>query len=150
MRWILKILVPLLFLAGTDAISADPDRKTTLSLGVTGSAPADPSRNPAAILGSADSQALVLAIAERPHSRAEIEAAISGQDFTVDDMVAGEPAVRVDFTFDSHGIPFVGRRIYVVHNNRMFEIGLQGRETTLPLFQAVLDSITFPAGPCEH
>jgi DNA-binding MarR family transcriptional regulator len=30
----------------------------------------------------------VLAIAERPHSRAEIEAAISGQDFTVDDMVA--------------------------------------------------------------
>jgi len=88
MRWILTILVPLLFLVGTDAISADPDRKTTLSLGVTGSAPADPSRNPAAILGSADTQALVLAIAERPHSRAEIEAAISGQDFTVDDMVA--------------------------------------------------------------
>jgi DNA-binding MarR family transcriptional regulator len=88
MRWILKILVPLLLLTGTDAISADPDGKTTLSVGVTGSAPADPSRNPVAILRSADTQALVLAIAERPHSRAEIEAAISGQDFTVDDMVA--------------------------------------------------------------
>jgi hypothetical protein len=71
-------------------------------------------------------------------------------DAPVDDSLAGEPAVRVNFTFDSHGVPFVGRRIYVIHNNRMFEIGFQGRESTLPLFEAVLDSITFPAGPCEH
>lgn len=71
-------------------------------------------------------------------------------DAPVDDKVAGEPAARVDFTFDSHGVPFVGRRIYVVNNNRMFEIGLQGRETTVPLFEAVLNSITFPPGPCEH
>jgi len=30
----------------------------------------------------------MLAIAQRPHSRTEVEAAISGQDFGVDDMVA--------------------------------------------------------------
>ena len=88
MRWILKILVPLLLLVGADAISADADGKTTLSVGVTGSSPADPSRNPAEILRSADTQDLVLAIAERPHRREEIEAAITGQDFTVEDMVA--------------------------------------------------------------
>ena len=88
MRWILTILFPVLLLTGADAISADGDGKTTLSVGVTGSSPADPSRNPAEILRSAEAQALVLAIAERPHSRAEIEAAISGQDFTVEDMVA--------------------------------------------------------------
>ena len=62
----------------------------------------------------------------------------------------GKPTVSVHFTFDSHGVPFVGRRIYTIHNNRMFEIGFQGRESTLPLFDAVLNSITFPAGPCEH
>jgi DNA-binding MarR family transcriptional regulator len=88
MRWILTILVPVLLLAGIDATSADVDDTPTLSVGVTGSSPAEPSRNPTEILRSAETQALVLAIAERPHSRAEIEAAISGQDFTVDDMVA--------------------------------------------------------------
>ena len=88
MRWILTVLVPVLLLAGADAISADADDTPPLSVGITGSSPAEPSRNPAEILRSAKTQNLVLAIAERPHSRAEIEAAISGQDFTVDDMVA--------------------------------------------------------------
>ncbi len=88
MRWTLTILVPVLLLSGADVTWADTDGKPPLSVGVTGSAPSEPSRNPAEILRSAEIQALVLAIAERPHSRAEIEAAISGQDFTVDDMVA--------------------------------------------------------------
>ena len=88
MRWILTILAPVLFFAGADAISADADGKPPLSIGVTGSSPPDPSRDPGEILRSVQTQVLMLAIAERPHSRAEIEAAISGQDFTVDDMVA--------------------------------------------------------------
>ena len=88
MRWILKTLIPLLFLAGADAISVDENGAPLLSVGVTGSSPSEPSRNPTEILRSSDTQALVLAIAERPHSRPEIEAAISGHDFTVDDMVA--------------------------------------------------------------
>ena len=88
MRWILTVLVLVLLLTGTDRVSADADRKAPLSVGVTGSAPAEPSRNPGEILRSAETQYLMLAIAERPHSRAEIEAAIAGQDFSVDDMVA--------------------------------------------------------------
>ena len=88
MRWALTILVPVLILSGADLTSADVDGKPPLSVGVTGSTPAEPSHNPTVILRSAEIQALVLAIAERPQSRAEIEAAISGQDFTVDDMVA--------------------------------------------------------------
>ncbi len=71
-------------------------------------------------------------------------------DAPVDDELAGEPAVRVNFTFDSYRVPFIGRRIYTINNNRMFEIGFQGTEANLPLFEAVLESITFPAGPCEH
>ena len=52
--------------------------------------------------------------------------------------------------FDAHGTPFLGRRIYVIHNNRMFELGFQGREENLPLFERVAESIGYPAGPCEH
>jgi hypothetical protein len=88
MPWILTFLVPLLLFASPYAVSGDLDEKSPLSVGVTGSSPAEPSRNPVHILRSVETQNLVLAIAERPHSRAEIEAAISGQGFTVDDMVA--------------------------------------------------------------
>jgi len=88
MRWILTILSSMLLLAGADAKSADVDGKPPLSVGVTGSVPAESIRNPAEILRSGETQRLMLAIAQRPHSRAEVEAAISGQDFGVDDMVA--------------------------------------------------------------
>jgi hypothetical protein len=64
--------------------------------------------------------------------------------------LAGEPAILVRFTFNGHGIPMIGIRIYAVQNNRLFEVGFQGRETTLPLFKAVVDSISFPPGSCEH
>jgi hypothetical protein len=64
--------------------------------------------------------------------------------------LAGEPIVEVHFRFESHGDFFVGRRIYLVHNNRMFELGYQGREENLPLFERILESVNFPAGPCEH
>ena len=44
----------------------------------------------------------------------------------------------------------VGRRVYVVKNNRMFEFGFQGLQENLALFEKVLDSVTFPPGACEH
>lgn len=88
MRWILAILLSMLFLASADATSADVGSKPPLSVGVTGSVPAESLRDPTEILRSAETQRLMLAIAQRPHSRTEVEAAISGQDFGVDDMVA--------------------------------------------------------------
>jgi len=64
--------------------------------------------------------------------------------------LADVPAVVVKFTFDSHRMPLIGRRIYAIKNNRMFEVGYQGLEENLPLFERVVDSITFPPGRCEH
>ena len=65
-------------------------------------------------------------------------------------QLAGEPIVTVNFTFQPRDVPFLGRRIYVLKNNRMFELGYQGREENLPLFERILATITFPPGPCEH
>jgi hypothetical protein len=67
-----------------------------------------------------------------------------------DGEVAGEPAIDVKFSFNGHGSKMLGRRIYVVENNRMFELGFQGLPENLPLFEAIVDSITFPPGSCEH
>jgi len=64
--------------------------------------------------------------------------------------VAGERALVVNFTFQGHGTPMVGRRVYLVKNNRMFEFGFQGLQENLALFEKVLDSVTFPPGACEH
>jgi hypothetical protein len=71
-------------------------------------------------------------------------------DDPVEGEVGGEPAVIVNFTFEGHGTPMVGRRVYVVRNNRMFEAGFQGLAANLPMFEAVLESVTFPPGGCEH
>lgn len=72
----------------------------------------------------------------------------------VDEPVAGElngdPALVVKFTFNGHGTPMVGRRVYVAKNNRMFEFGFQGHPTNLRVFEAILDTVTFPPGTCEH
>jgi len=64
--------------------------------------------------------------------------------------VAGERAVLVDFVFEPRGERFVGRRVYVIRNNRMFELGYQGLEENLPLFGRIVDSVAFPTGRCEH
>ncbi len=64
--------------------------------------------------------------------------------------VDGEPALVVGFTFQGHGTPMVGRRVYAVKNNRMFEFGFQGLQENLALFEKVLASVTFPPGACEH
>jgi hypothetical protein len=71
-------------------------------------------------------------------------------DAPVEGSVAGEPAVIVKFSFNGHGSPMVGRRVYTVKNNRMFEIGFQGLQEHLPLFDGIVASITFPPGSCEH
>ncbi len=71
-------------------------------------------------------------------------------DEPVPGEVAGERALVVGFTFQGHGTPMVGRRVYVVKNNRMFEFGFQGLQGNLALFEKVLDSVTFPPGACEH
>ena len=68
----------------------------------------------------------------------------------VEGELAGEQAVIVSFHFNGHGSPMLGRRIYLIENNRMFEIGFQGLKENLPLFESILASITFPPGPCEH
>lgn len=71
-------------------------------------------------------------------------------DEPVSGEVAGERALVVNFTFQGHGTPMVGRRVYVVKNNRMFEFGFQGLQGNLALFEKVLDSVIFPPGVCEH
>jgi hypothetical protein len=73
-------------LATTAHLSAQ--NELPLDVGITGSTPTDPRRNPTEILGSPEVQRLVLAIAERPHTRAEVGAAVAGRFFGVDDMVA--------------------------------------------------------------
>jgi hypothetical protein len=71
-------------------------------------------------------------------------------DQPVPGELAGEPALIVNFTFKGHGTPMVGRRVYVVKNNRMFELGFQGLPENLELFERILDSVSFPPGTCEH
>jgi hypothetical protein len=71
-------------------------------------------------------------------------------DEPVSGEVAGQPALIVSFTFKGHGTPMIGRRVYVVKNNRMFELGFQGLPKNLGVFERILDSVTFPPGTCKH
>jgi hypothetical protein len=64
--------------------------------------------------------------------------------------VAGEPAVRRDYTFEHRGHTFTGREIFVMHNNRLFVAAFHGLDENLPLFDDMVASIVFPAGECEH
>ncbi len=88
MSWRYLRCFVVLFLAVSGVATSSSEDSGPLSVGITGSAPSDPTRNPTAMLRSPEVQRLVLSIAERPHSRAEVEAAIAGQFFTIDDMVA--------------------------------------------------------------
>ncbi|MGA1824214.1 MAG: hypothetical protein ACMUIP_06065 [bacterium] len=65
-------------------------------------------------------------------------------------ILADLPTVSVDFTFKAHGSVLIGRRIYLVKNNRMFEFGYQGLKKNLPLFERILESVSFPPGICVH
>ena len=91
MRWILSILAMTPVIFGAQALSADAVGTAPLSVGVTGSSPVEPSRNPTEILRSGDTQRLMLAIAERPHSHAEVEAAIGAHPEVLSSAVIGLP-----------------------------------------------------------
>ena len=79
-------LLVLLLLGASYEASASTEGP--LSLGVTGSTPSDPTRNPVAILWPADVQRLMLKIARRPYSRQEIESAMGSHPFSIDDARA--------------------------------------------------------------
>lgn len=66
--------------------------------------------------------------------------------------VAGEPSLSLDYSFVAHGSGrnYHGREIYVEHNNRLFVASFQGLEENLSLFDALVASINFPPGSCEH
>lgn len=63
--------------------------------------------------------------------------------------VAGHPAVRRDYTFNYRHL-FIGRELFVMHNNRLFVAHFHGLPENVPLFEAMIDSIVFPPGECEH
>jgi hypothetical protein len=64
--------------------------------------------------------------------------------------IAGKPAVRRDYVFTDRGNTFIGREVFVMHNNRLFVLAFHGLEEHLPIFDDMLASVVFPAGACEH
>lgn len=83
---IIAVALAVLTAGQTSAAEIDAGEKP-LSVGITGSAPPDARKNPTSILASARIQRLILEISRTPKTRSEIEAVISGETFTVDDMV---------------------------------------------------------------
>ncbi|HPG28118.1 MAG TPA: hypothetical protein PLW10_20965 [Myxococcota bacterium] len=70
----------------------------------------------------------------------------------VETEVAGEPALAVDYDlapFDRDHT-YHGREVYVGYNNRLFVLGFQGLEESLPLFESLVASVSFEAGACNH
>lgn len=66
--------------------------------------------------------------------------------------VDGRPSVWVDFTLDSteRGLLYRGRQAYVLENNRLFVFTFFGLPENLSLFEAILDTVSFPPGRCVH
>ncbi len=82
------VMVALALIVTRPAVAAQGKmEERPLNTGITGSTPSDRAKNPTAILGSAKIQRMILEISETPKSRAEIEEVISGEFFTLDDMV---------------------------------------------------------------
>jgi hypothetical protein len=79
------------------------------------------------------------------HGEIELQEPLAGE-------IAGEPSLHVDYLFDSKDKDrvFTGRKVYIEHNNRLFEASFLGVEEYLPLFEAMVQSISFPGGACEH
>ena len=84
------VMSAILALAAVSAVAEGAEEMVDrpLSLGITGSTPDDPRRNPTVILRPAPVQKLMLSLLGAPMRRAGIEAVISAYDFTIDDMVA--------------------------------------------------------------
>jgi len=66
--------------------------------------------------------------------------------------VAGMPSVSVDYRLDSrdNGHLYYGRQVYVLHNNRLFVLTFHGLEHNLPVFEAIVDSVSFQRGQCAR
>lgn len=62
----------------------------------------------------------------------------------VPDTVAGLPVYRVDFTLNTPERQLVGCEVYFLDDNHLFEAGFLGLAENLPLFERVIDTITFP------
>lgn len=64
------------------------------------------------------------------------------------DSIAGIPAYRLDFIFnlpDRGGLQLVGREYYFVKDNHLFEAAYMGLPVNLPLFERIVETITFPS-----
>lgn len=68
----------------------------------------------------------------------------------VDGMIAGEPSVSVDYTLDSaeRDVKFYGRQAYVLKNNRLFVFTFHGLPENIALFEAILETVSFPPSQC--
>jgi hypothetical protein len=84
--WLRAALTVVIALLLSPLAAASEERP--LQVGVTGSSPKEDRKNPSAILGEPAVQALVLDLAEQPRPRAEVEKALAGHFFTVEDMIA--------------------------------------------------------------
>ncbi len=62
----------------------------------------------------------------------------------VADTIAGLPAYRLEFTLNAPGKTLVGREYYVLKKNRLFEAAYLGLPVNLPLFERVVETISFP------
>jgi hypothetical protein len=60
------------------------------------------------------------------------------------DTVAGLPAYRLEFTLNAPERTMVGREYYFMKNNYLFEAAYLGLTDNTPLFDRVVETITFP------
>jgi hypothetical protein len=66
-------------------------------------------------------------------------------------IVANVRAIRVDYTMiGSNRMTYHGSEIYFMYNNRLFGADFHGLEENLRLFEAILDTVSFPPGRCTH
>jgi hypothetical protein len=61
-----------------------------------------------------------------------------------DAVVAGEPAVVVDYTVTTRERVFAAREVYLVHDSRLYVATFIGLEANLALFDRVVGSLQFP------
>ncbi|MDX2474976.1 MAG: hypothetical protein QNL91_14875 [Candidatus Krumholzibacteria bacterium] len=62
----------------------------------------------------------------------------------VADSVASLPAYRLEFTLNLPDKTLVGREFYFLKDNRLFEAAYLGLPVNLPLFERVVETISFP------
>lgn len=64
--------------------------------------------------------------------------------------IGGEPSVSVNYTLDSkeREIKYSGRQAYVLKNNRLFVFTFHGLPENLPLFDQIVETVTFPPSQC--